>query len=645
MSRAPVPSNKPDMHAYFTHQFPEGKNHRGKRLDIKCQHCHNSGHTIDRCWNLHPELKPKFMKDHRGKLNNSHKANLANHSSETFGSSPVALLNDFANYLQIKQGQGATNNEAIISQFAGFLAETNSENSQGILLAFMTALEISSSHDLWVIDSGATDHMSNKLTNFDDFCVSPTPVYVSVANGKGAAVKGKGKMKLVSSTIESDVLYIPSFPFQLLSVKRITTVLNCEVVFSSYRVIFQDLVTKKMIGEGFLLHGLYYFSPDPELSKSFQAISAIAAPVNEHLLWHRRLAHPSNSVFNSLFPSLSKGSLDCEICHFAKSCRLPFKTSLSQTSHIFEMIHSDVWGPFSASIDGFRYFVTFIDDFSRVTWIYLLKTKCEVLECFENFHALVTTQFSAKIKILRSDNGSEYMSHNMTNYLNSNGIMHQTSCVYTPQQNGLAERKNRDLMEKTCAIMLQMNVPKYLWSYGVLTATHLINLLPSRVLDFKCPLEVLQVKAQDMSHLKVFGCTCYVHLPQIQRDKLDPRAVKCIFLGYSQTKKGYKCYEPKSKKLYVSRDVKFAETIPYFEKNSQDDKLQELFPLPSTEPVDHLTEPVDRLEDRTEPVDRLEDRTEPVDRLTEPVDRLEDKTEPVDRLDPIFKAVPHIIPA
>jgi len=142
------------------------------------------------------------------------------------------------------------------------------------------------------------------------------------------------------------------------------------------------------------------------------------------------------------------------------------------------------------------------------------------------------------------------MSHNMTNYLNSNGILHQTSCVSTPQQNGIAERKNRDLIEKTRAIMLQMNVPKSFWSYGVL-----INRLPSRVLAFKFPLEVLQDKVQDVSYLKVFDCTCYVHLPTTQRDKLDPRAVKCIFLGYSQTKKGYKCYEPKSKKLYISRDV------------------------------------------------------------------------------------------
>jgi len=178
-----------------------------------------------------------------------------------------------------------------------------------------------------------------------------------------------------------------------------------------------------------------------------------------------------------------------------------------------------------------------------------------------------------KLKFFRSDNGTEYMSHIMTNYLSSNDILHQTSCVNTPQHNGIAERKNRDLLEKTRAIMLQMNVPKPFWSHGVLTATHLINRLPSRVLDFKSSLEVLQERQPDLTYLKVFGCTCYVHLPATLRDKLDPRAVKCIFLGYSQTKKGYKCYEPKSKKQYITRDVRFVETSPYFEGTSQEETL------------------------------------------------------------------------
>ena len=178
-----------DAHAYISRPFSENKNYKGKRHEFKCQHCKNSGHTVDRCWNLHPELKPKFMKDHKGKLITPHRANLATHSSDSFTASPVTLLNEFANYLQTKQGQGTsaeqTQSGEFISKFADILAGANAENSQGILLAFMTALELGNLHNLWVIDSGATDHMSNKLENFTDFSTFSSPVFFSIANGKG----------------------------------------------------------------------------------------------------------------------------------------------------------------------------------------------------------------------------------------------------------------------------------------------------------------------------------------------------------------------------------------------------------------------------------------------------------------------------
>ena len=153
-----------------------------------------------------------------------------------------------------------------------------------------------------------------------------------------------------------------------------------------------------------------------------------------------------------------------------------------------------------------------MDDFTRITWLYLLKFKNEVLEVFQDFHRLVNTQFASNIHVLRSDNGSEYMSHNMSHYLSTHGILHQTSCVGTPQQNGVAERKNRDLLEKTRALMFHSNVPKKFWSQGVLTAAYLINRLPSKVLNFKSPYEILKGRQIDLSHLRVFGCTCCVHI-------------------------------------------------------------------------------------------------------------------------------------
>ena len=207
-----------------------------------------------------------------------------------------------------------------------------------------------------------------------------------------------------------------------------------------------------------------------------------------------------------------------------------------------------------------------------------MKSKSEVPTIFKDFHMHVKTQFQSNIKVLRSDNGTEFLSNNMLQYISSQGIIHQTSCVGTPQQNGVAERKNRDLLEKTRALMIHMHVPKKFWSFAILTATYLINRLPSRVLGFKSPYEVLKGRKIDLTHLKVFGCVCFVHIQTLNRDKLDARATKCVFMGYSTTQKGYKCFNPVTKKCTVSRDVKFEEDYPYF--TSQGEDLVDMFPLP-----------------------------------------------------------------
>jgi hypothetical protein len=139
--------------------------------------------------------------------------------------------------------------------------------------------------------------------------------------------------------------------------------------------------------------------------------------------------------------------------------------------------------------------------------------------------------------------------------LKQKGIIHQTTCVYTPQQNGISERKNHHLLEMTRALIFQTNVPKIYWSDAVLISTYLINRLPSVVLKNKSPLEIIYQRKINVNHLRVFGCTCFVH--QNKRDKLDYTSIKTIFLGYSSQKKGYKCYDPINKKLYISRDVTF----------------------------------------------------------------------------------------
>ena len=161
---------------------------------------------------------------------------------------------------------------------------------------------------------------------------------------------------------------------------------------------------------------------------------------NELMLHHQRLGHSSFGVLSRLYPSLfekaNKQKLVCDACEFGKLTRSSYVSSDHRSSHAFDLVHSDVWGPCSTSfMNGYKYFVTFIDCFSRVTWLYLMKNKSDVFGCFQNFHRTVQTQYGAVVKILRSDNGTEYTNRAFEEYLSAQGIYHQTTCPYTPAQN------------------------------------------------------------------------------------------------------------------------------------------------------------------------------------------------------------------
>lgn len=220
------------------------------------------------------------------------------------------------------------------------------------------------------------------------------------------------------------------------------------------------------------------------------------------------------------------------------------------------------------SISGHRWFVTFIGGFSRYTWLYLLKHKSDVFYVFKDLYALIKNKFGNSVKILRSDNGPEYVNQEFEHFLVSNCIEHQTTCVNTPEQNGVAERKNRHLLEVARSLMFTMNVPKFLWGEAVKTATYLINRMPLRVLDNKTPAELLLNSNDFTVAPKVFGYVCFIHDYRNDVRKLDPRAIKYVFVGYSPTQKGYRCWCPSERRFFVSMDVIFREYEPYYESTN-----------------------------------------------------------------------------
>jgi hypothetical protein len=188
-----------------------------------------------------------------------------------------------------------------------------------------------------------------------------------------------------------------------------------------------------------------------------------------------------------------------------------------------------------------------------------MKTKDEVLEKFKEYETMITNMTEKKIKILRSDNGGEYTSKEFSNYLKEKGIQHQFSVPRTPQQNGVSERMNRTIQETARSMMYNAGLDKKFWAEAVCTAVMIRNRSPTVAVDNMTPYECFYEKKPDVSHFRVFGCKAYMHVPKENRRKWDSKTKKCIFVGYSITSKGYRLYEPISRKICISRDVLFDE--------------------------------------------------------------------------------------
>jgi transposase InsO family protein len=207
------------------------------------------------------------------------------------------------------------------------------------------------------------------------------------------------------------------------------------------------------------------------------------------------------------------------------------------------------------SIGGSSYFITFIDDHSRWCEVFFLKKKSESFEKFKIFQQKFENHFG-KIKTLRTDNGGEYVSKQFSTYLEEKGIRHKTTVPDTPQQNGVAERKNRTLGESARSMIFHAGIPKVYWAEAIATECYFqIRSLTRSIEAKKAPYEILHGRKPDLSHLKVFGCVAYAHV--VNRTKLDAKAQKLRFVGYATETKGYKLFDEKTRKVLVRRDVKF----------------------------------------------------------------------------------------
>ncbi|KAI3505809.1 hypothetical protein L1887_28094 [Cichorium endivia] len=285
--------------------------------------------------------------------------------------------------------------------------------------------------------------------------------------------------------------------------------------------------------------------------------------LDKSCLWHCRLGHINKKRIAKLQEDGILESFDlksddvCESCLLGKMTKAPFTGNFERGNDLMDLIHNDVCGPFrSATRHGERYFVTFTDDFSRYGYVYLIKHKYETFEVFKRFQNEVENQRGRRIKILRSDRGGEYLSQEFYDHLGNCGIVSQLTPPGTPQHNGVAERRNRTLLDMVRSMMSRATLPISFWGYALETAAKVLNLVPTKKVS-KTPSQILNVTKPSLAHLKVWGCEAYVRREAI--DKLEPRSERCYFIGYPASSFGYLFYKPSENKVIVARRAVFRE--------------------------------------------------------------------------------------
>jgi transposase InsO family protein len=427
-------------------------------------------------------------------------------------------------------------------------------------------------HDVWFVDSGASNHMTSHQEWFMNLREPERPGVVETGDDSTHMIQHIGDVALNNHDNKGymkDVLHVPTITKNLVSVGQIVEQ-GLQVRFNQEGCFIED---KGQLIAHARREGRMFILDATEVNTAMYAKGLKAESDIE--LWHKRVGHVNLGKLRSMqtkgavhgLPRFTSKHPDnvCEACQLGKQHRHPFLSERNVSKGLLDVIHSDVWGPAqTATIGGCRYFVTFIDDYSRHTWICPMKSKSEVFSHFLKLKNRMENETNRKIRCLRSDGGQEYFSTEFKAFLEEKGIRREFSCRYTPQQNGVAERKNRTILEMARAMLHEKNMPKIYWAEAAVTAVYLINRCTAEGVHDITPHEKYFGTKPNLSHLKVFGSIAFVHVPDEKRRKLDPKSEKMIFVGYSLEQKGYKCFNPITQKSRVSRDVVFDEVTSWY---------------------------------------------------------------------------------
>lgn len=506
---------------------------------VTCYKCGKKGHTRNKC-------KAKGEQKPNGKPNDS-KQKSSNHEA-----------NNADTMLTVVDAHHTASSTCE--------HQTDENMSQHALACTATSIK-------FILDSGATQHMINDAAYFDEIFNS-NEVRIGVAKKNQSLIsKQYGNVVIQTefdggkSTTITDVLLIKELKCNLLSIRCLAK--------KGYSVVFDDdCAHVSLNGKTKFIarpNGRLYEVTFPVKEGGFAAITNKEEAGNQNL-WHFRLGHLNVNDMKRLvnqnkLNGVSKINSDltfCECCVLSKQTRTPFPVNKNaRSTRILELIHSDVCSMPNKSHDGSKYFVTFVDDYSRASMIYCIERKSEVLQKFKEFLAMAEALHGCKVAKLRADNGGEYTSNEFNEFCRSKGIQVVFTVPHNPEMNGVAERLNRTLQDKARAMLLSSELDDKFWSEAILTANYLKNRSPTNAVgqQFKenTPIDIWFGKKQEISHLRIFGSTCYNFIPECNREKLDARSSKCIMLGYMSSTGTYRLWDMERNKMVVGRHVKFNE--------------------------------------------------------------------------------------
>jgi len=334
---------------------------------------------------------------------------------------------------------------------------------------------------------------------------------------------------------------------------------------TSVKVFRRDTLEVAFVGE---LDGNLY-TVDFSKESTYHATS-LMAKADKGWLWHRRLAHVGMRNLKDLLKGehilgLTNVSFEkdrvCSACIAGKQHQAKHTPkNVVSTSRPLELLHVDLFGPPSwDSLGGKKYGLVIVDDYSRYTWVFFLKSKDETKATFIDFAKQAQRKYNMAILAIRSDNGSEFKNYTLEEFLSDEGIEHQYSAPYTPQQNGVAERKNQTLVEMARSMLDEYRSPYSFCAEAINTACHASNRLFLRKILMKTPYELLTGHKPNVKYFRVFGCKCFILNKKDRLAKFQSKTIEGIFVGYASNSHAYRVYNKSTGCVVETCDVVFDE--------------------------------------------------------------------------------------